>query len=83
MASWVTRANPVVSTTVRPASVSSSIASRAPAIGAIRPPSTSSPYALSKAELARRARSSAPNSSRKTEILDSPMVARTYASFSA
>lgn len=92
MASWVGRAKPVVRTTVRPSDASRSTASRAPGTGAMRLASTSSPYASSKAVLARWALSSplsrpSPSSllslpspakrCRKTEILDSPMVART------
>ncbi len=77
MASWVVRANPVVRTTVRPSEVSRSTASRAPGTGAMRPPSTRAPYASSKAVLAYWAFSSSPKRWRKTEIFDSPMVART------
>lgn len=77
MASWVTRAKPVVRTTVRPSARNFSMASRAPGSGATSPPSTRSPYAFSKAAFARWALSSLPKRWRKTEIFDSPMVSRT------
>ncbi len=59
------------------------MASAAPGSAAQCPASTRSWYAASKAALARWAFSSSPNRWRKTEILDSPMVARTCSSMVA